>query len=44
VLGKQEGARATKMMEIIGHVWLLEKIKAKTRFPNVWGNQEDAPR
>jgi hypothetical protein len=31
-----------KMMEITGHVWLLEKVNAKTRFL-VFGNQRDVP-
>lgn len=31
-----------KMMEIAGHVWLLEKVNAKTRFL-VFGNQRSVP-
>lgn len=31
-----------KMMEISGHVWLLEKVNAKTRFL-VFGNQRSVP-
>jgi hypothetical protein len=31
-----------KMMEISGHVWLLEKVNAKIRFL-VFGNQRDVP-
>jgi hypothetical protein len=31
-----------KMMEISGHVWLLEKLNAKKRFL-VFGNQRDVP-
>ena len=31
-----------KMMEITGHVWLLEKVQAKTRFI-VFGNQIEVP-
>ena len=31
-----------KMMEISGHVWLLEKVDAKTRFL-VFGNQSSVP-
>jgi hypothetical protein len=31
-----------KMMEITGHVWLLEKVNAETRFL-VFGNQRDVP-
>lgn len=31
-----------KMMEIAGHVWLLEKANTKTRFL-VFGNQRDVP-
>jgi hypothetical protein len=30
------------MMEITGHVWLLEKVQAKNRFL-VFGNQIDVP-
>lgn len=31
-----------KIMEITGHVWLLEKLNAKTRFL-VFGNQRNVP-
>ena len=31
-----------KMMEIAGHVWLLEKASTKTRFL-VFGNQQEVP-
>ena len=31
-----------KMMEIAGHVWLLERVEAKTRFL-VFGNQSGVP-
>ena len=31
-----------KMMEIAGHVWLLEKVNTQTRFL-VFGNQRDVP-
>ena len=34
------GFPPAKMMEITGHVWLLEKVDAKTRFL-VFGNQRD---
>lgn len=36
------GFPPAKMMEITGHVWLLEKVNAKTRFL-VFGNQREVP-
>ncbi len=32
-----------KIMEITGHVWLLEKVKAKNRFL-IFGNSSDVPK
>jgi hypothetical protein len=37
------GFPPAKMMEITGHVWLLENVNAKTRFL-VFGNQRDVPK
>ena len=41
-LVKGEKYPPAKMMEIAGHVWLLEKTKAKRKFL-VFGNQREVP-